>query len=61
MNPSQQGTAPSPKMVTQSTMALFAAIYIDSGREIARLKAVLFHVGLLEGGAHANAAMVDIP
>ena len=51
--------APSPKMIIQSTMALFAAVYVDSGRDIARLKAILFHVGLLNGGAHANADIAD--
>lgn len=61
MNPSQQGTAPSSKMITQSTMALFAAVYVDSGQDIAQLKAVLSHVGLLNDGAHANADMVDSP
>lgn len=42
-------------------MALFAAVYVDSGRDIAQLKAVLSHVGLLNDGAHANADMVDSP
>lgn len=42
-------------------MALFAAIYIDSGRDIAQLKTTLFHVGLLNDEAHANTDMADSP
>ncbi|EMD59040.1 hypothetical protein COCSADRAFT_41592 [Bipolaris sorokiniana ND90Pr] len=56
-NLSQQGTPPSIKMITQSMMALCAAIYIDCGRDIIRLKSALHHIDFIENVDYTNADM----
>lgn len=56
-NLSQQGTPPSIKMVTQSMMALCAAIYIDCGRDVIRLKGALQHIDFIDNEDYANADM----
>jgi ribonuclease-3 len=59
MNLSHQGTPPSIKMITQSMMALCAAIYIDCGRDIIRLKDALHHIDFIDNVDYANADMAN--